>query len=132
MDSLALEHTYLGLIAWKHKMFEKAGKVLVMYDAGDMEALDEYIRKMDKLEAAMTAKIAEVDSVDKSRDLQISLAKVIVLNNHMKNHRARDEVTDRVLDRSMNRTRSVGNRSAGGRSPGSVRRSPSAYNSLNL
>lgn len=84
-ENLAKQHTYLGLVAWKHKMFEKVGMVLVDNATGDQECLQNWLVKMEKLEQALSTKKDQTNDPDKKRDLQIMHAKVLVLKEQVTN-----------------------------------------------
>lgn len=70
-------------MAWKHKMFEKVGMVLVNNAFGNRECLNNWLVKMEKLEWALSTKIDQTNDADNKHDLKIVRAKVLVLKQQV-------------------------------------------------
>lgn len=98
------ECTYPELIAWKYKMFQKVGTVLVAFDEGEESCLTDFLKKLLKLERALVLKSTVVEDDDTVRDLQIMLRKVRTLMVRMEGFLSTEQT---LASKSMGRNRSA-------------------------
>jgi hypothetical protein len=87
MDMMHHEHTFHGLIQWKETTFHMAGLVICKGLKGDIEAVDHYIKNLEKLEIALIDKQNEIISEDKMNDLRIMADNVKMLKDYIINNR---------------------------------------------
>lgn len=80
------EVTFIGLMKWYEKVFEKYGWMILAQKGNRNDKLSLYQTEVAHLKEAIVDKINKVEENDRKNDLKIMLANVGVLEEYIRNH----------------------------------------------
>ena len=78
-----MKATYSSLTNWYKKMFEKLGFMILAYNKGHDDLINNYINNLYLLKDSLMEALVEINDPDRKRDLKIMLDNLKILIEHV-------------------------------------------------
>ena len=78
-----MKATYSSLTNWYKKMFEKLGFMILAYNKGHDDQINNYINNLYLLKDSLMEALVEINDPDRKRDLKIMLDNLKILIEHV-------------------------------------------------